>query len=85
VQGSEDYHLEGQTAWWLGGPLQAFLETLWGGATCDYMAVLCQVPPEVMEQIVADARSIATNHKVKSMVQSEKPHSEHAALQVAFC
>jgi hypothetical protein len=65
----------------LGGPPQAFSDTLWGGATRDYMAVLRQVPPEAMASIIADARSIATNHRARcSTIQSEQPRSERAGL-----
>jgi hypothetical protein len=67
----------------LSGPPQAFLDMLWGGATCDYMAVLRQVPPEAMARIIADAKSIATNHRARSTVQSKQPRSECSTL--AFC
>jgi hypothetical protein len=40
-------------------------------------------PPEAMATIVADARSIAANHKVRSTIQSEQPHSDRAALAFA--
>ena len=65
------------------GPPQPFSDTLWGGATREYMSVLRQVPRDAMATIIYEANLVASNHKAKTakgMVPPEQLHSERAAL-----
>jgi hypothetical protein len=67
----------------LNGPLQPFLDFLWGGATCDFMVWLEQVPPNAMARIIEEAKLVAVCHRTRMLNLKSTVQSEHAAL--AFC
>ncbi|KAI9436909.1 hypothetical protein H4582DRAFT_2058381 [Lactarius indigo] len=65
-------------------PPQPFSDTLWGGATCEFMLLLDQVPRNAMETILYEAQLVATNQKARSskatMLPDEQLFGEHATL-----
>ncbi|KAI9438747.1 hypothetical protein H4582DRAFT_2076375 [Lactarius indigo] len=66
------------------GPPQPFSDTLWGGATREFMLLLDQVPRNAMETILYEARLVATNQKARSskatMPPDEQLFGERATL-----
>ncbi|KAI9432780.1 hypothetical protein H4582DRAFT_2083171 [Lactarius indigo] len=69
------------------GPPQPFSDTLWGGATREFMLLLDQVPRNAMETILYEAWLVATNQKARSskatMPPDEQIFGERATL--SFC
>lgn len=74
----------------LNGSLQPFSDYFWGDITHDYMVSLQQVPPDVMKEIVKEAKSVMESQRartLKTIVLStggnERRCGEHANL--ALC
>ena len=75
----------------LNGSLQPFSDYFWGDITHDYMVSLQQVPPDVMKEIVKEAKSVTESQRartLKTIVLStggnERYCGEHANLALRW-
>ena len=50
----------------LNGSLQPFSDYFWGNVTHDYMVSLRQVPPDVMKEIVKEAKSVMESQRART-------------------
>ncbi|KAN0130534.1 hypothetical protein V8E53_009217 [Lactarius tabidus] len=62
------------------GPPQPFSDTLWGGATRDFMTSLGRVPHAAMNSIIDEASSVAMSQKAKPTPVNSEQQSDRAAL-----
>ena len=64
-------------------PPHPFSVAVWGQATCEFMKVLDEVPPDAMEAIIFKAKAVSERHnpqRLRGTLPSNDMHSEHAAL-----
>jgi hypothetical protein len=82
--GSKCKHKSSKTSVWKveqpNGPPQPFSDTLWGGATRDFMTSLGCVPHAAMNTIIDKASSVAMSQKAKPMPVNSEQQSDRAAL-----
>ena len=62
------------------GAPQPFSDTLWGGATCDFMTLLHRVPKDAMARIIDEASLVVKSQKTKATVVNSEQQSDRAAL-----
>jgi hypothetical protein len=82
--GTKRKHKASKTSVWKveqpNGTPQPFLDTLWGGATHDFMTSLRRVPHGAMVMIIEEAELVATSHKAKATAADSEQQSDHTAL-----